>query len=469
MMGDTMRVQLGSGRIEADAVHGSLTRRDVLKGLGGTVGLAVMPGLLAACGTSGPSQPGSTPAPSTSPTASIVPSPSESAAAAGVLTLASYFPGGPNELVDAFQTESGIDVKVATVDAASFGDQVVPYLSASPEDVITTAAGKARQVGPQGLATPIDDVWASVGSRFPASIRAAATAADGHQYFMPATAYGWVMFYRPDVFAQHGYTIPATWTEFKTLAGRMLRDGLIPMAMADAEVFEADGVFDMLDLRLNGYRFHMDLITGAERWTDSRVRRVFERWREIVPFTQAGAVGRNLDDAIRALVEKHAGMYLMGSGIMMGSGIVIDSASAGALDVFPFPFFGNEWDAEKALDVPTDGYMVTRNSRTLSTDLNAVKAFIEYVASAPAQALFAKVESGTVAPAADADMSGYDRIQRKVHALIGAARGTPEFLDRDTDYGFAFGVGSALQDFITHPDQDLDPFLRKIQGLWDKH
>ena len=53
--------------------------------------------------------------------------------------------------------------------------------------------------------------------------------------------------------------------------------------------------------------------------------------------------------------------------------------------------------------------------------------------------------------------------------MIGAARGTPEFLDRDTDYGFAFGVGSALQDFIAHPDQDLDAFLRGIQGLWDNH
>ena len=174
-------------------------------------------------------------------------------------------------------------------------------------------------------------------------------------------------------------------------------------------------------------------------------------------------------DAIRALVDKRAGMYLMGSGIMMGSGVVHDTTSANDIDVFPFPFFGNEWDGEKALDVPTDGYMVTRHSRTLATDIHAVKAFMEFVASPSAQALFTTVESGTVAPAADADTTGYDRIQKKVHAMIGAARGTPEFLDRDTDYGFAFGGGSALQDFIAHPDQDLDAFLRGIQGLWDNH
>lgn len=463
MMSDAMAASIVDRGEGPDALKArTLSRRDLLKGIGGAAGLAVLPGVLAACGTSAsPTPTAATP----SAAAQSLPEASASPTATpmGRLTLASVYPGGPSALVESFRSKTGIDVRVNSVDAASFQDQIIPYLQATPEDVITWGAARTRHVAELGLATPLDDVWSALAPRFPASVRTSATAADGHQYFVPAVAYGWAMFYRPDLFRKNGYAIPTTWPEFKALAARMLRDGLIPIAFGDAEVFEADGLFDILDLRLNGCQFHRDLLAGRERWTDLRVKGVFERWREIQPFFQANPVGRPFSDAIRALIDKKAGMYLMGSGIML------ESAPADEIDVFPFPFFGNEWDAERSLDVPTDGYMVTRNSPTLATDLDNAKAFMEFVASASAQTAFSEDQSGTVALALDADTSGYDRVQKKIQAMIGSARQVAEFFDRDADAGFAYQAGFAFQDFLTNPDTDLTSFAARLQDLWDKH
>ena len=40
----------------------------------------------------------------------------------------------------------------------------------------------------------------------------------------------------------------------------------------------AMGTFDILNMRMNGYEFHIDLMAGKEKWTDPKVKAVFEKW-----------------------------------------------------------------------------------------------------------------------------------------------------------------------------------------------
>jgi multiple sugar transport system substrate-binding protein len=37
-----------------------------------------------------------------------------------------------------------------------------------------------------------------------------------------------------------------------------------------------------MNLRVNGYEFHMDLTAGKVPWTDPKVKAVFEKWAELV-------------------------------------------------------------------------------------------------------------------------------------------------------------------------------------------
>ena len=72
----------------------------------------------------------------------------------------------------------------------------------------------------------------------------------------------------------------------------MQADGLDPFAFGDAEGWPAMGIFDILDMRMNGYRFHQDLLAGRERWTDPRVEAVFVRWVTLLPYFQDGSLER---------------------------------------------------------------------------------------------------------------------------------------------------------------------------------
>ena len=140
------------------------------------------------------------------------------------------------------------------------------------------------------------------------------------------------------------------------------------------------GTFDILNLRLNGYQFHVDLMAGKQKWTDPKVIAVFNLWKDLMPFHQTGAAGRIWQDAAQALVKKTAGMYLLGMFVSQQFKAV-DDATLADLDFFPFPNLGTEFDAEKALDAPIDGFMIAAKSAAgqAGQDQTNAKAFVGFL------------------------------------------------------------------------------------------
>ncbi len=352
---------------------GSVSRRTVLKGLAGAAGLAAVPTILAACGTSGTSA-----APESAAASAAAPSAAASAAASaapsvaiGSLTLGSNYSdpvpkGVLASIVDTFQQQTGSTVKVNTVDHGTFQDQISAYLQGTPDDVFTWFSGfRMRFFAAQGLATDISDVWSSVGANFSDAFKVGSTGDDGKQYFIPIYNYPWAVFYRKSVFQDKGYTVPATLDDFKALSQKMKSDGLVPIAFGDKDGWPAMGTFDIINLRTNGYDFHVGLMAGKEKWTDPKVTTVFNTFKDLLPFHQEGAAGRTWQDAAQTLVQKKAGMYLLGMFVSQQFQTA-GAADLADLDFFPYPSFGTQYDAEKALDAPIDGFMLSANSPTLA-------------------------------------------------------------------------------------------------------
>ncbi len=454
----------------------SVSRRTVLKGMAGAAGLVSIPAIIAAC-----SSPAATSAPSEAPSAapseappSVAPSEAPPSVAPGAITLGSnYSDPVPKkvfqDIIDTFTSQTGITVKVNTVDHGTFQDQISSYLQGTPDDVFTWFSGfRMRFFAAQGLATDISDVWANVGGNYSDAFKVGSTGDDGKQYFIPIYNYPWAVFYRKSVFADKGYTPPTTLDEFKTLAAKMKSDGLIPMAFGDSDGWPAMGTFDILNLRQNGYDFHVGLMAGAQKWTDPKVKDVFTIFKDLLPFYQNGAAGRTWQDAAQALVQKKAGMYLLGMFVSQQFQQA-GQADLDDLDFFPYPDFGTQYDAEKALDAPIDGLMVSANSTSLQADLDAAKAFMEYIAQPATQVAWVLADPSNVAAAKDADTSGYSPLQKKAAELIGNAQRITQFLDRDTNPNFAGanGMQAFLLDFLKNPNQDLDAYLGKIQSFWD--
>jgi multiple sugar transport system substrate-binding protein len=371
-------------------------------------------------------------------------------------------------IVDAFTTATGITVKVNTIDHTTFQNTLTQYLQGTPDDVFTWFSGfRMRFFAAKGLAVPIDDVWTSIGSNFTDAMKTASTGDDTHQYFVPFDTYAWTVYYRKSLFTAKGYQIPTTLDEFKALATKMQGDGLVPIGLGQKDGWPAMGHFDIINLRENGYQFHVDLMAGKQKWTDPKVTQVFTVWKGLLPFYQSGSAGRAWQDAAAGLVQKKTGMMLQPQvGETFSAAGAADFAD---LDFFPWPNHGTQWDAEKALDAPIDGYMIAAKSPTIGQNLDAAKAFLEFLSKGSTQLIYAKANPSGVATAKDTDPAGYTDLQKKQVEVISGAQKLTQFLDRDSrpDFATSPGMQAFLTDFISNPSQDLAAFQAKIQAFWD--
>jgi multiple sugar transport system substrate-binding protein len=366
-------------------------------------------------------------------------------------------------IVDYCQDKEGIDVKVNVNDHNTFQNQISSYLQGTPDDIVKWFAGnRVRFFAAQGLLEPIDDVWADIEQYMTPGLKAASLGSDGKAYFVPVYNYPWVVLYRKSLFEEKGYQIPKTIEEFKTLGDQMLADGLVPLAFGDQDGWPAMGTFDILNMRLNGYNFHIGLMEGNEKWNDPKVKAVFEYWRDLLPYFQEGAPGRTWQDAAKAaLVDKTAGMYFLGT-------FAVEQAGDNGPDVgfFPFPLLGTEYDAENAIDAPIDGFMLSKDP----DNADAAKKFLKCVATPEAQVAYVTSPGiGSVAVSPQADTTNYTDVQKASAEVLKNAGNIAQFLDRDARADFAgpSGMQGFLISFLTDPSQDLDQFLNGIQTYYD--
>lgn len=355
-------------------------------------------------------------------------------------------------MADAYATKSGLTVDVNAVDHNTFQENINTYLQGSPDDVFTWFAGfRMDQFADQGLITDVSDLWPIDGMAD--SFKSAATASDGKQYFVPKDYYPWAVFYLKSVWEERGYTPPTTFDEMTTLMKQMQSDDLVPFAFADKDGWPAMGTFDILNMRINGFDFHMSLMGGEESWESTEVKTVFDTWRGLLPYHQEDPLGRTWQEAATSLGNKECGMYLLGTFVVDGIPDLEDD-----LDFFTYPELDSAIGAT-ALDAPIDGFCLA----AAGSDPDAGKKMMSYLSTAEAADAANKGNTPFIAANSGADTSGYSALQLKSAEVVGAATDIAQFLDRDTRSDFASTVMiPSLQQFLKEPD-DIDGVTKSIQ------
>ena len=418
-----------------------VSRRTLLRGALGAGTLLAAPTLLSACGgDSGTSATGK---------------------ATGTVTLGSNQSdavpkAAVQAVMDAFQKANpGLTVKINTIDHNSFQENINNYLQGSPDDVWTWFSGyRMRFFASKDLAGDISDVWKDLGGMSDA-LKKASTGDDGKQYFVPSTYYPWAVFYRKSVFAKFGYQPPKTLDEFKTLGAQMRKDGLVPIAFGDKDGWPAMGTFDQLNMRVNGYDFHVSLMAGKEAWNGDKVKAVFDTWAGMLDLHQPDSLGRTWQEAAQALQQKKAGTYLLGA-------FVAQQFQKGAeqddLDFFNFPEVDSAIGAD-AIEAPIDGYMMAKRPKNEA----GAKKLLGYLGSADAQNLAVKADPSVIATNDKADQASYTALQKKSAEFVKSAKSIAQFMDRDTRPDFASTVMiPAIQSFIKNP-KDIDGLVNSIE------
>jgi multiple sugar transport system substrate-binding protein len=382
------------------------------------------------------------------------------AAASGTLTLGSNASDPvPKKVLEdvlaGFKTaNSGITVNVNTVDHNTFQENINNYLQGRPDDVFTWFAGyRMRFFAEKGLIGDISDVWSGL-TGFTDAFKASSTGDDGKQYFVPISYYPWAVFYRKSVWEKFGYTEPKTMDELVALCKQMQKDGLEPIAFADKDGWPAMGTFDILNMRVNGYQYHVDLMAGKSAWDAPQVAKVFDTWTSLLPYHQSASLGRTWQEAAQSLQQKKSGMYLLGLFVAQQFG----EDEQDDLDFFTFPEIDSTIGAD-ALDAPIDGWMMANRPK----NEGAAKKMLGYLGTGEAGSVVGKSDPGTLAANSEADTASYGALKKKAAEIVGSAKSIAQFLDRDTRPDFASTVMiPSLQSYIKNP-KDIAGILKSIE------
>lgn len=346
-------------------------------------------------------------------------------------------------VVAAFQKQSGDTIKLNTVSHNDFQNNINNYLQGSPDAVFTWFSGyRMKAYAKSGLTLPIDDVWDKINGNFSKSVADASTAADGKKYLVPWVTYPWAVFHSKSLFADKGYQQPTTWDDYIALAKQMQADGITPIAFADKDLWPACGTFDYLNMRINGYQFHVDLMAHNESWDQPKVKAVFDTWKEALPYSQTGSLGRIWQDSANAIGAKTAGMMVVGSDQIAAQ---LTGDQYDDLDFFAFPEIDPSY-GQDAVEAPIDGFMLSKKG---SGD-KVAEAFLEFLGTGAAQQTYLGSNKADVATATNADTSKYTALQKKCADFISNGKQLSQFLDRDSLPAFASDVMEpALQSFIS--------------------
>jgi ABC-type glycerol-3-phosphate transport system substrate-binding protein len=356
-------------------------------------------------------------------------------------------------MADAYQKESGVTVAVNAVDHNTFQESLNTYLQGSPDDVFTWFAGfRMAQLAENGLISDLSDVWPIDGMSD--AFKEAATAPDGKQYFVPVSYYPWAVFYRKSVFKKNGFAVPENFDDLKALMKDMQGKGIVPFAFGDKDGWPAMGTFDILNMRLNGFDFHMGLMAGDEDWDSAEVKNVFSTWRDLLPYHQEDPLGRTWQETATSLGKGETGMFYFGSFLTDAIPDVQDD-----LDFFTFPTLDDSIGND-ALDAPIDGFCLAAGGK----DQEAGKEMLKWLGTPEAaDAANSKADAPFIAANDKASTASYTELYKKSAEVVGAAANIAQFLDRDTNADFASTVViPSLQDFLKNPD-DIDGVTASLQ------
>lgn len=351
-----------------------------------------------------------------------------------------------------------LTVQLEVVDREAWKSQIRNALTANPPDVINWYA--ANRMGPYvraGLFEDISDMWE--GGDLPGldSVKGAMTM-DGKQWGVPYTYYQWGIYYREDIFKELGLSEPATFDEEIANCEKIVASGRKCYTIGSKFLWTAGGWFDYLNMRTNGFDFHMKLATGEASWTSDEVRATFANWRKLID------MGAFIDDhqtyswqeALPFFVNGEATAYLMGNFVvphLREAGLGDDQ-----IDFYQFPKIA---DVPMGEDAPTDTFHIASGAQ----NKEAARAFLQYVTSPDVQtAINAGSGLGQLPVNANSAVDDDEFLNQGFDMLSNnATGGIAQFFDRDFPAEMASIAMEGLQEFMVFPD-NLEDILNRLEG-----
>jgi len=224
-------------------------------------------------------------------------------------------------------------------------------------------------------------------------------------------------------------------------------------------LWTAAGVFDYLDLRVNGYDFHNDLTAGKIKYTDPRVQKVFDRWDELVKpgYFVKNHASLSWQDALAPMVQGKAAMYVMGNfavAPLKEAGLTNDS-----LGFFQFPEITS--GLPKGEDAPTDTFHIPVKAKNKAD----ARKFLAFLAQPEIQTKWNKIIGQL--PVNNQAQVADDKFLKAGFTQLNNAKGIAQFYDRDAPAQMAKAGMEGFQEYMIHPER-REKILKRLDKIQKK-
>jgi len=349
-----------------------------------------------------------------------------------------------------------VDVVLQNFDHEGYKTAIRNFLTADSPDLANWYAG--NRMAPfveAGQFMDVSDVWEANGLSDSLASAKASMTIDGKQWGVPYTYYQWGIYYNRDVYKAAGVEVPTTWADFVANCEKFKAAGIDCLTTGSSALWPIAGIFDYINLRTNGYEFHMELTAGKVAWTDDRVKATFAEWAKIVPYTTANHAAIDWQDAAALLVQGKAANYVMGNfavGTFKEGGMTNDNLG---FMVFPEITPG----IPRAEEAPTDTIHVTAQAK----NVDDAKKFLAFVASAEAQTKW-NTAVGQLPTNKNSSVPADDPFLTAGFETLSTAYALAQFFDRDAPAEMAKAGMEGFQEFMVKPDR-LDAILERLEKV----
>jgi multiple sugar transport system substrate-binding protein len=365
-------------------------------------------------------------------------------------------------VIEGFEKENpDVSVTWNLFDHEGYKTSIRNFLTADAPDVANWYAGnRMLPYVNAGLFEPVDDVWEENGLNDSLASAAASMTIDGKKWGVPYTYYQWGVYYRKDIFEQNGIAVPTNWDEFMAAGEALKAAGVTPITIGTKYLWTAAGVFDYLNLRTNGYDFHMALTKGEIAWTDDRVRATMNNWKQLVEagFFLENHAAFSWQEALAPMVQGDAAMYVMGNfavAPLRDAGLTDDQ-----LGFFQFPVINP--DIPLAEEAPTDTVHIPANAKNKAD----AKRFLAYLARADVQTEI-NATLGQLPINSGSSVADDKFLQAGYNMLSSTTGGIAQFFDRDAPAEMASAGMEGFQEFMVKPER-MDKILERLEKVRGK-
>ncbi|HEX3444189.1 MAG TPA: extracellular solute-binding protein [Chthoniobacterales bacterium] len=359
------------------------------------------------------------------------------------------------KLVEEFKKQHpDLQVEFNTMDHEGYKTAIRNWLTTEPPDVVFWFSGnRMKAFVDRGLIDDVSDLWKKNSYDQPFKSTLLAMTVNGKQWGIPVSYYQWGIYYRKDIFDKYGIAVPKTWDEFLAAGKKLKENGITPITIGTKFPWTAAGWFDYLNLRTNGYDFHIQLMDGKVPYSDPRVKEVFAKWKQLIDagFFLPNNSNYSWQESVPFLMNGKAAMILIGNFFTQ----TISDDMKDKFGFFPFPTI--KPDIPDGEDAPVDTIHIPAKAKNKA----GARKFLEFVAKPETQQMIA--EGIKNLPANTDAKPPVDPFLEAGAKLLANAK-TAQFYDRDTNPEMATEGMKGFQEFMAYPTR-VDSILQRLDKI----